>query len=188
MSTKEMDTMPQRELSSELVTRVQACLEQPESPRLTWNISTHFIADHDIVALIGFVPDDLTDSAVSEGDASTEVVSSVISALIERGLLHSARDCDASGLATCIARCCVEGSLGCFIALDDQDINPNNAFAEVPGCVVVSFSADQVEDVADVLDDVDLSYSALGQIGGDRIIVSGMPSNRTYIDFTLSEL
>ena len=64
----------------------------------------------------------------------------------------------------------------------------DSAEVALAGCVLVSLPCDRVEQLADALDDVDVPYAALGQVGGDHIIVAGVPSNETYVDLALSEL
>lgn len=168
----------------ELAARMVKALSQADEAETPWPVSTSFVASHDIVAIIGNLPGSDEDS----DETSSEVIDSVIDAAVSRGLIHSAREVGEDGLAIAVARCCRGGSIGCYIAVDDHEIRPEDAEVALAGCVLVSLPCDRVEQLADALDDVDVPYAALGQVGGDHIIVAGVPSNETYVDLALSEL
>lgn len=144
-----------------------------------WDAPTGFVSEHDLIVYIGGQP--------GASDVPEEVIVSCIETIDERGYVESARPCGAESVLVAVARCCVEGSIGCFV-LDDEVPSLETTFASANGGAIISVQAEHIDDVADMLDDVDVPYTALGQVGGDRIIASGEPDNVTYIDLALSDL
>lgn len=159
--------------------RLREVLAKPVDATALWDIPTKFVDKRDLIVYIGGAP--------GSDETPFEVVESVVEALVERGLAKSARRCDADGILACVARCCVEGSIGCFV-LDDAEPTLDTIFCDTSNGVVVSVSQSAIEPLADQLDDIEVPYTALGQVGADRIIASGEPDNMTYVDLALNEL
>lgn len=154
------------EMRSQYEGRLHEELACPDDTR-AFDAPTSFVDEHDIIVLVGNLGEDGDEDA-------PEVVDSVVRAAIGKGVVKSARACGKGGIAACVARCCKEGGIGCFIIGEQDAVIFEESFAEVPGRVVVSVASRDVEDFADMLDDVDASYVALGQVGGDRIVLAGM--------------
>lgn len=144
-----------------------------------WDAPTGFINKRDLIVYIGGQP--------GSSDVPGEVVDSCVEALDERGFVESARPCGSDSVLIAVAHCCAEGGIGCFI-LDDEVPTLENVFVGAQGGVIITVHPEHIDDVADMLDDVDVPYTALGQVGGDRIIASGEPDNVTYIDLSLRAL
>lgn len=144
-----------------------------------WDAPTGFMNKRDLIVYVGGLP--------GESDVPDEVVVSCVEALDERGYVQSARPCGTDSVIVAIARCCEEGGIGCFV-LDDEVPSLEDTFVSANGGAIITVSPEHIDDVADQLDDVDVPYTALGQVGGDRIIASGEPDNKTYIDLGLNEL
>lgn len=159
--------------------RLRELLAQPGSHETPWDAPTAFINKRDIIVYIGGVPGD--------SDVSDEVVSSVIEAVDERGFVQSARPCGSDSVVVAVARCCVEGSIGCFI-LDDEVPSFETTFTPANGGAIITVSPEHLNDFADQLDDIEVPYTALGQVGGSHIIASGEPDNVTYVDLPLTDL
>lgn len=144
-----------------------------------WDAPTGFMNKRDLIVYVGGLPGD--------SDIPDEVITSCVEALDERGYVQSARLCGPDSVIVAIARSCEEGGIGCFV-LDDETPSLENTFVSAQGGAIISVSPEHIDDVADQLDDVDVPYTALGQVGGDRIIASGEPDNLTYIDLALADL
>ena len=163
-------------------TRLREELARPETVaegNRAWDVPAGFQREHDIIVLVG---------RVAEGDAaSSKVTDSVVDAASSEGLLRSARRCGDDGVATCVARCCKDGGLGCFVMEERESLTLDECFAAVPGRVVVSVAPARAQALADMLDDVEVPYAALGQVGGDRLVLADT-DDKTLVDLPLSEL
>lgn len=159
--------------------RLREVLSHPTETTSHWDVPTKFVTKRDVIVYIGGQP--------GANDTPFDVVESLVEALVERGLARSARACDKDGVLACVARCCIEGSIGCFV-LDDVEPTMDVVFGDATGGAVISVAPNAIEPLADQLDDIDVPYMALGQVGADRIIASGEPDNMTYVDLGLDEL
>lgn len=159
--------------------RLRELLAQPVSVDTPWDAPTAFMNKRDLIVYVGGQPGD--------SDVPFDVVVSVIEGADERGYVQSARPCMSDSVVTAVARCAVEGSIGCFI-LDDEVPSLDTTFVPAEGGAIVTVMPEHIDDFADQLDDVDVPYTALGQVGGSHIIASGEPDNLTYIDLSLNEL
>ncbi|MCL2745496.1 MAG: phosphoribosylformylglycinamidine synthase subunit PurL [Coriobacteriia bacterium] len=91
--------------------------------------------------------------------------------LIDAGLIKSAHDCSDGGLAVALVESAVQGGLGFEVALDDTLSAASSLFSESQSRVVVSSATDKVDAVLDALQAADVSFSILGDVGGDRVII-----------------
>lgn len=161
--------------------RLREELAKPEGPAGDWHVPAGFVDRHDIIVLVGNTGDERDDCVPDE------VVDSVVRAAAKDGLVKSARRCGEGGVATCVARCCKAGGLGCYVMGERETLSVEGCFEQMPGRVVVSASARRVQALADMLDDVDVPYAALGQVGGSRVTLAGT-DNEPLIDLELAEL
>lgn len=173
LSTVSAETRPQFEA------KLRELLATPSSHETPWDAPTEFMNKRDMILYVGGLP--------GTEDIEAEVVTSVIEAVDNRGFVQSARPCGDDSVIVAIARCCIEGNIGCFV-LDDEVPSLDGTFVAAKGGAIITVSPEYVGELADQLDDIDVPYTALGQVGGDRIIASGEPDNMTYIDLGLSEL
>lgn len=159
--------------------KLKELINSESKVKTPWDAPTGFMNKRDLIVYVGGQPGD--------SDVPAEVVTSVIEAVDERGLVQSARPCGEDSVLVAVARSCVEGGIGCFI-LDDEVPSLETTFVGAQGGAIITVAPDYIDEVADQFDDVDVPYTALGQVGGDRIIASGEPDNMTYIDLALADL
>lgn len=159
--------------------KLRELLAEGASTKTPWDAPTEFMNKRDLIVYVGGLP--------GTSDVPGEVVTSVVAALDERGLVQSARPCASDSVVVAVARCCVDGNIGCFI-LDDEVPTLESVFKSAPNGAVITVNPEHIEDLADQLDDVEVPYTALGQVGGSHIIASGEPDNMTYIDLSLADL
>lgn len=157
--------------------RLKDYMRKPESRSDDWGVTRGFVDRHDIIVLVGY-----------EADDEQAVVDSVLRAGVARGLIRSVRSCGEGGAATCVGRCCKEGGVGCYVLESAETPSLEEAFKPLDGCAIISVSPKHVEALADLFDDVDVPYIALGQVGGDRVIFCGAPDDKTYVDLAVDEL
>lgn len=159
-----------------------------------------FEREDDVIVLVGETIDDLAGSRylsarfgvaptrVPELDFELEkVVQKVVRDGIVAGLVKTAHSCTEGGLACAVAECCLVNEVGCRIGLDD-DLEPAvSLFAETPSRILVSVALKDSEAFADMLDDADVPYSALGSTGGNRIVI-GDEREHKLVDLSLDEV
>ena len=95
----------------------------------------------------------------------------VLRELIAAELLNSAHDCSDGGIAVALIESAIQGGLGFNVALDDGLAPALSLFSESQSRVVVSCAADKVDAVLDLLQDADVPFSVLGDVGGDTVTV-----------------
>lgn len=172
-------------------------------------VTQGFKDEADIIALLGVTNDDLsvseyaqtiaglsTDELIAHGevpklDLALEVkVQEACLALAERQILKSAHDCSDGGLAVAIAESCFSSLNREAIGANIELSNPNSIseaallFGESPSRIVVTFAADKLDWVKEVVGDC--PFEVIGSVGGDRLSIS-IDGNGT-IDQSVSEL
>ena len=95
----------------------------------------------------------------------------VLRELIAAGLLSSAHDCSDGGIAVALIESAIQGGLGFTLALDDGLAPALSLFSESQSRIVVSCAADKVDTVLDLLQDSDIPFSVLGDVGGDTVTI-----------------
>ena len=95
-----------------------------------------------------------------------------IRALIARGLLKSAHDCSDGGVGVAACESAIIGAIGFDMALDDGLPGAISLFSESQSRFVVSCAEADVDRVIDALEDADLPFSVLGDVGGDRLHIA----------------
>ena len=81
-----------------------------------------------------------------------------------------------------LAECCIAGSLGCEVWLDDGLEPAISLFSESQGRVLVSVPEASVEDLEDIALEHGVPYSVLGTVGGMRLLIGDK------VDLGLDEL
>lgn len=173
-------TPPSAESRPQFEARLRELLQEaPATTATPWDAPTGFMNKRDLIVYIGGEP--------GSSDIPDSVITSVVEAVDERGFVQSARLCGSDSVVVAVGRSCVEGSIGCFV-LDDEVPSLDTTFTPANGGAIITVAPEHIDELADQLDDIDVPYTALGQVGGNHIIASGEPDNMTYIDLSLNEL
>jgi phosphoribosylformylglycinamidine synthase len=88
------------------------------------------------------------------------------------GLIRSAHDCSDGGLAVALAECCLWSGLGLqgeFVLASSPLARVAMLFGEAPSRIIVSVEAGQLQALADMADSVQVPFTLLGRVGGDRL-------------------
>jgi phosphoribosylformylglycinamidine synthase len=152
-----------------------------------------FLADNDLVALIGPVEAELGGSeyqhlalGINAGprpklDLALELrVQRYVLEAIRGGLLRSAHDCAEGGIAVAVAESCLLGGRGARIGLDELGMHRESAqweagilFGECQSRFVVSFAREHLMRLQEMAVRHDVPFRGLGSTGGDRIMITG---------------
>jgi phosphoribosylformylglycinamidine synthase subunit PurL len=144
-------------------------------------------ADESTVALLGVNTDELGGSeylAVIHGQvagapprldpARERAVGTACRELVAAHLVRSAHDCSEGGLAVALAECCVAGSVGASLSLDDQ-IRPDALwFGEAPSRIVISYDPAREAEVRAIAERCGAPLTPLGSTGGDSLTLGGV--------------
>ncbi|NLG10021.1 MAG: phosphoribosylformylglycinamidine synthase subunit PurL [Coriobacteriaceae bacterium] len=103
-----------------------------------------------------------------EGD-----VQRVVREAVRDGLLQSAHDCSEGGIAITLAECCIAGGIGALVDLDDELPAVASLFSETQSRIVVSVSEEQVSELITRLQQAQVPYSVIGEIGGESLSIEG---------------
>jgi phosphoribosylformylglycinamidine synthase len=106
--------------------------------------------------------------AMPELDAEAALIRAVV-ALADAGLLHSAHDVSAGGIAVTLAESALAGGLGCAVVLAAGRRADEALFGESAGRIVVTCAPDRLEDLRQIVGDVPLAV--IGTVGGDTVQV-----------------
>jgi len=93
--------------------------------------------------------------------------------LIEEGLVRSAHDCAEGGLAVALAECCLAGNLGAEISLTDSMRASSLLFSESQSRIIISTPKDKLDVVLKRLNENQVPYKVLGNVGGDELSITG---------------
>ncbi|MCL2526705.1 MAG: AIR synthase related protein, partial [Coriobacteriia bacterium] len=91
--------------------------------------------------------------------------------LIAAGLINSAHDCSDGGVAVALIESAAQGGFGFEVALDDELPAALSLFSESQSRVLISTSPEKVDAVLDALQQADVPFSVLGDVGGDRAVI-----------------
>ncbi len=105
---------------------------------------------------------------------------------IKRGLLSSAHDCSEGGIAVTIAESAIAGKLGAEVKLDTVGRADMDLFAESQSRIVVSCTADKVEELQQLAVEFGAPFSVIGTVGGDRLAIT--VAGTQLIDLPLSQV
>src|SRR5437870_5057140 len=91
----------------------------------------------------------------------------------EAGLLHSAHDCAAGGLAVALAECCFSSlngvAMGADIDLTGEYDLATRLFGETPSRIIVSFDESVLGDIEEIVAAAGCPMTLLGNVGSDRL-------------------
>jgi phosphoribosylformylglycinamidine synthase len=90
------------------------------------------------------------------------------------GLIRSAHDCSDGGLAVALAECCLRSGFGLqgeFVVAPSPLDRAVLLFGEAPSRIVVSIDPGQVQTLADMAGSLQVPFTLLGRVGGDRLTV-----------------
>jgi phosphoribosylformylglycinamidine synthase len=171
-------------------------------------ITQGFKNEGDLIALLGVTNDDLsvreyaqtiagqsTDEIMAKGriakiDLSLEVkIQDAILRLSDEMLVNSAHDCSDGGLAVAIAECCFSSlnreAIGANVELVSNGLS-NDAvlFAESPTRIIISFAAENLEKVKDIV--ADLPFAVIGRVNDD--VLSMSVDGQVLVNSPVSEL
>ncbi len=93
------------------------------------------------------------------------------------GLIQSSHDVSEGGLATTLAECCLasdEGTLGADVKLAGSIRTDIEMFSEDPSRVVLSVSADKIEELTAILTEAGIQSVQLGSIGQAGLRIEGI--------------
>jgi phosphoribosylformylglycinamidine synthase len=108
-------------------------------------------------------------------DAKAEkALQALVRQCIGEGLLSSAHDCAEGGLAVALAECCMAGQ-GARVKLDAGSVAPHAyLFGEDASRVVISMAPANVQAVAAACAARGVPFAAVGDVGGDALIIDGL--------------
>jgi phosphoribosylformylglycinamidine synthase len=90
---------------------------------------------------------------------------------IEEGLVTAAHDVSEGGLLVALAEMCLEGRVGCGIAVEPTMRLDAFLFGESQSRILVAVAPERVAQVAALADEAGLPWSVLGATGGDGLKV-----------------
>ncbi len=90
--------------------------------------------------------------------------SDAIRQAVQDGLLSSAHDVSEGGAAVALAACCIAGSLGAYVALDDDLPPAASLFAESQARFIVSLDEAHLGEFIDRLGEAQAPYSVIGEV------------------------
>jgi phosphoribosylformylglycinamidine synthase len=156
-------------------------------------ITQGFKTEGDLIALLGETKDDL-----AAGEYAQTILGLTTNELIENGivpeidlefekrvqaaclkladnfLLKSAHDCSDGGLAVAIAESCFSSlnreSTGAEINLKNENLSAAALlFGETPSRIVVSFSAEKLDEVAAIAVEMNCPFEVIGKVTGENV-------------------
>jgi phosphoribosylformylglycinamidine synthase subunit PurL len=146
------------------------------------SVGQAFVADDDVVMLIGEggrldASEYLgrTEGAPAPVDLSREVAAiELVIRAAEAGLLRSAHDVSAGGLAVALAESAIAGGRGARVALTPGRRDDEVLFGEGGGRFVISLRPGDVASLVDLADGmpVPVAVSRIGTVGGDALSVA----------------
>jgi phosphoribosylformylglycinamidine synthase len=154
-------------------------------------ITQGFKNDGDLIALLGITNDDLsvseyaqtilnltTEELIESGEVPKldlkleKLVQDTLLNLADKQLLKSAHDCSEGGIAVCLAKNCFSSlnrkSIGAEINLNHENLDATTQlFSESPSRIVISFSADNFDDVKEIIGDC--PFEIIGKVSGESL-------------------
>jgi phosphoribosylformylglycinamidine synthase len=177
----------------------------------TRKIITHsFKNEGDLIALLGETKDDLaaseyaqtilgfsTDELIENGeipqiDLNLEKrVQQTCLNLIDKFTIKSAHDCSDGGLGVAISESCFSRlnheAVGAEIELKNETLPIETMlFSESPSRIIISFSADKLEQIKMIVEGNDCPFAVIGKVTGENLNIK--IDGKTTIDAPVSEL
>ncbi len=106
--------------------------------------------------------------AMPDLDAEAALIRAMV-ALADAGLVRSAHDVSAGGIAVTLAESALAGGLGCSVTLAAGRRADEALFGESGGRIVVTCVPDRLEELREIVGDVPLAV--IGTVGGDTVQV-----------------
>lgn len=104
-------------------------------------------------------------------DAESRLLATVLQ-LIQAGLVQSAHDVSDGGIAAALAECCIGGQVGAALELNTVELRTDIAlFSESQSRILLSVSAEQLEEVKARCEAAGVPVEGIGTVGGERIQV-----------------
>jgi phosphoribosylformylglycinamidine synthase len=130
--------------------------------------ATPGLAGSEYARLAGLAPEDgppVLDLAQEAG------VQRLVRAAIARGLLRSAQDVAAGGLAVALAECAIWGGRGATLRLAVASSPAVDLFGESPSRIVVACRERDVPELVRLAEGHGVPVELLGTVGGERLVV-----------------
>ncbi len=147
-------------------------------------VGPEFVADDDAIVLVGESTPGLAGSAYAalagvapeDGPPSLDLASEAavqrfVRAAIERGLVRSAQDVSAGGLAVALAEGAIWGGRGARVRLLISSTPAVELFGESPSRLVLTAIARHVPALLLVARQHGLAAAQIGAVGGDRLVI-----------------
>ncbi|MFL6214293.1 MAG: phosphoribosylformylglycinamidine synthase subunit PurL [Blastocatellia bacterium] len=168
------------------------------------HVTTQWFRNEDrAIILLGATADDLGASEyvmVTRGEVAGRVpqldlelerrVQQVCLKMIQAGLVESAHDCSDGGLSVTVAECAFSSyrkpAVGCTVNLEGDLSQAALLFAETPSRVVLSATAENVEEILATAREHDISARIIGRTGGERLSIS--VNDEAIIDRPIAEV
>lgn len=145
-----------------------------------------FKEDGDIIILLGQTKDELGASTYisiihgleagrpPEMNLQLEkLVQDTALAMINEGLVKSAHDCSEGGLAVALAESCIAGGIGAEVSLTEPLRPSALLFSESQSRIVITTPIDKVDQVLQRLNQNQVPYKVLGNVGGTELSIVG---------------
>jgi len=156
-------------------------------------VTQGFKTQSDLIALLGETKDDLaaseyeqtilgltTDELIENGEVPAldlnleKRVQKTCAKLADALLINSAHDCSDGGLAVTIAESCFSSlnheAIGAEIDLKDENLDAaTQLFGESPSRIVVSFSAEKLNEVESAAKENDCPFQVIGKVSGTNL-------------------
>lgn len=113
--------------------------------------------------------------------------------LIKSGFIKSAHDVSEGGLAVAIAESCIGGNIGADVFLEEKMLKDMRLdmvlFSETQSRIIISVDDENLSEVKNYLDEADVPYSVLGNVGGVNLKIRTASSlNELIINVAVNEL
>lgn len=96
----------------------------------------------------------------------------VVLRAIDKRLIDSAHDCSDGGFAICLAESCIQGKIGARISMLANCSASAALFAETQSRIVVSLPADNLGALREIVDEMGVECSVLGEVTGKQLSIS----------------
>ncbi len=171
-------------------------------------ITCGFKNEGDLIAILGETKNDLaasefaqtvlgltTDELIANGEVPEidldleRKVQETCLKLADNYLLKSAHDCSDGGLAVTIAESCFSSlnrvAVGAKIELNDKNIPAESLlFGETPSRIVVSFAAENAEEIKKISEEADCPFQIIGKVAGKDLKIKINESETIAVQIT----
>jgi phosphoribosylformylglycinamidine (FGAM) synthase-like enzyme len=147
-------------------------------------VGPEFVSAGDAIILVGEISPGLAGSAYAElagvapedGPPSIDLareasVQRFVRAAIGRGLVASAQDVSAGGLAVALAEGAIWSDLGARVRLLVNGTPATDLFGESPSRLILTAGQGHVAELLELARGADLPVAEIGTVGGDRVVI-----------------